>query len=171
MTRSTNASWKSACSGSRMTQARALLRASGERCPRGRIAMKSLRSLFAGSLLFVFAAGGCGSSSDSSEDLSQLTPAELCQKKCDLQVAAGCEKTPPTTRAVARSSVRQSTRSSRVAARRRTPWMLARSSVSTTVARRGRLASCRWGLVLLKGWPAGLAPGASWSACETLIGV
>jgi hypothetical protein len=57
--------------------------------------MKSLKSLFAGSLVFVFAAGGCGSSSDSSEDLSQLTPEALCQKKCDLQVAADCEKTPP----------------------------------------------------------------------------
>ena len=60
--------------------------------------MNSMKSLFAGSLVFVLVAGACGSSSDggpdNSEDLSQLTPAELCQKKCDLQVAAGCANTP-----------------------------------------------------------------------------
>jgi len=40
------------------------------------------------------AIGGCGDSDHESEDLSHLTPAEVCQKKCDLQVAANCPKTP-----------------------------------------------------------------------------
>ena len=55
---------------------------------------KNLKSLFAGALVFAFAAGACGSS-DHSEDLSQLMPAELCAKKCDLQVAANCPNVPP----------------------------------------------------------------------------
>jgi hypothetical protein len=40
------------------------------------------------------AISGCGDSNHESEDLSHLTPAEVCQKKCDLQVAANCTNTP-----------------------------------------------------------------------------
>jgi hypothetical protein len=61
--------------------------------------MKKVKSLFAGSVIFAFAAGACGGSNHTGpgnrEDLSQLTPAELCQQKCDLQVAANCPKMPP----------------------------------------------------------------------------
>ncbi len=60
--------------------------------------MKSVRSLFVGSLVLALVAGGCGDSdhtgAGNTEDLSQLTPAELCKQKCDLQVAANCPKTP-----------------------------------------------------------------------------
>jgi len=56
--------------------------------------MKNVKSLFAGSLVFALAAGACGNSNHS-EDLSQLTPAELCQQKCALQVAANCPRMPP----------------------------------------------------------------------------
>jgi len=56
--------------------------------------MRTLKSLLSGSLFLAFAAAGCGDSNNS-EDLSQLTPAELCQKKCDLEVAANCSNTPP----------------------------------------------------------------------------
>lgn len=39
---------------------------------------------------------GCGGGGEGDgQDLSQLTPTELCQKKCGAQVAAHCANTPP----------------------------------------------------------------------------
>jgi len=61
--------------------------------------MKNVSCFVVGSLVFALGAAGCGDSSHSgpgnSEDLSQLMPAELCAKKCDLQVAANCPNVPP----------------------------------------------------------------------------
>ncbi|HEY6080906.1 MAG TPA: hypothetical protein VIW29_18960 [Polyangiaceae bacterium] len=38
---------------------------------------------------------GGGGGDDDDKDLSQLTPAQLCQEKCAVQVAPNCERTPP----------------------------------------------------------------------------
>jgi hypothetical protein len=61
--------------------------------------VKIVTALFAGSLLGTLATGGCGDPNhtgpNDSEDLSHLTPAELCQQKCDLQAAPHCSNVPP----------------------------------------------------------------------------
>jgi len=55
--------------------------------------MSVVKSWLMGGFLGVFAAVGCGDS-DKHEDLSGATPAELCQRRCALEVAANCAKTP-----------------------------------------------------------------------------
>jgi hypothetical protein len=60
--------------------------------------MKTIAKVGVGSLVLLLGALGCGDSNhsdnDDSEDLSHLTPAELCQRKCDLEVAADCANVP-----------------------------------------------------------------------------
>lgn len=56
--------------------------------------MRNVEWSWLASLIFSLSAAGCGEPSHS-EDLSQLTPADLCAKKCGLEVAPNCEKTPP----------------------------------------------------------------------------
>jgi hypothetical protein len=60
--------------------------------------MKSMVSGWVGVLLLgVFSwMTACGGDDDEKahDELAQLTPAELCQHKCDLQVAAQCENFP-----------------------------------------------------------------------------
>jgi len=55
--------------------------------------MRNVKSLCVGSLVFVLVAAACGDP-DHSEDLSHLTPTELCQRKCELQAAPNCERAP-----------------------------------------------------------------------------
>jgi hypothetical protein len=52
--------------------------------------MQIIKGLCVFGLFSWVAISGCAGSNDNSADLSQLTPAELCQKKCDLQIAANC---------------------------------------------------------------------------------
>jgi len=60
--------------------------------------MKIIKTARFVGLVAVLAATGCSDSktgSEGGEDLSHLTPAEICKQKCDLQAAPQCPKTPP----------------------------------------------------------------------------
>ena len=57
--------------------------------------MSNVKRVLSGVLVVGAATLGCGGGGEDDKDLSQLTPAQLCQEKCGAQVAANCANTPP----------------------------------------------------------------------------